>query len=1486
MSHKRAPFLISLLALSCSSGRSTEAPDAAAPSVAAPGATVARERAIVADLHRTFAGRREGDRVLSPIVHGGAHITQTEQGLVAETKLPTGANGRLARVRLPKIASEPFTVADGETSIDVRMIGASGAAAKIEGDAVVYERALGEATLVHIPTHAGTEEYVRFDAAPAERALHYAVDLHGVAGLRVVGAGVVELLDATGNPVLRTTAPQVIDANGKGTVGTIAVEGCSYDTSDAAPWGRPVTPPGASTCTVHARWSDEGLTYPLLVDPPWTNTGSLAYKRTQHTATKITGSTDAACTKGCVLVVGGVLSNSSYAVYSELFNASTGTFTAFGGLLRTGHASVDLENGSALVIGGQTSSSGTLTSVVYAYTPGTGWTAKTALPAARRDHAAVGKSKKAWVTGGRDSTDTLGNAWKYDFTANAWTAIDGLYSARRNHAMVYVSRSGTHSAVVAGGFAADGTSLSTAESISNLEDTTKLWTKTTGTMSAPRTDFVAVGDGSYVWLTGGANANVDRYTVGGTDSLDPWIVASTTITTNTNFGLEGGALKSGSTTRIAVFGGAPFLSPASRLTYLLNTTATTVAAASQGVLMNAGRTGFAAAPLIDGTIQRQLAVGGVSCTYSGFTVLTCTYPTYEEILALLANGDACSNDNSCASGMCRDGVCCNADCAGQCQYCADAGSVGTCKTIIGTPRAPRAACPTPNTGLCGFQCNGADPNNCVAPGSATSCGAATCSAGYQTTQATCNGSGSCTTGVKTACGKYNCNGTACYTSCTTNTQCAAGYKCDTGTQLCVSSGAPGADCTITSDCLAGNYCVDGVCCTASACPSGFKCNNPGAMGSCKLPYGAACTSGTNCPTGFCADGHCCDTACTGQCEQCGTGTCLPVPAGSAPATGHTACTGTGACQSKCDGSTRTACGPFPNTTTVCAAATCNASTRTATPTRYCDGLGGCPTAAATSCGGYTCDTAACRTSCTDNTACATGYYCGGGVCVPTGAAGTSCGDGTQCTSGFCVDGVCCTTSSCPTGQSCNATPNGVCKKAIGGACTTSTECGTGFCVDGLCCDSACTGQCEACNVGGSEGACTAVSGPPKGSRPACGGTGTCAAQCDGSNRTACGPLPGTLTICAAETCTAGAWTKTSTCNGAGACAAPSPVSCVPYVCGTGSCKTSCFNTTDCATGYACTGGVCVTTGDLGSLCSDGTQCKSGFCTGGPGGKKVCCTVDACAAGTVCADVSTPDVVGTCVKTKGSACTNKNECTTGFCIDGVCCDSACTGQCEACDVPGAEGTCSGISGAPHGTRGKCSDGAGDPCKALTCDPTLNRTKCAGFAAGAETECGESSCTDGNETPRGRCDGAGACTPSTKKTSCGAYACDAQACKTSCTTKADCASGYNCVDGKCAPITAKCDDTGLISIPTNGDTQLDCAPFRCNPATGDCFKICATTNDCVPGGACSSGRCEPPPPATTNDSGGCATSSPGTPGSWLGLGLSALALIGLGRARRRG
>ncbi|MBM4378171.1 MAG: S8 family serine peptidase [Deltaproteobacteria bacterium] len=45
---------------------------------------------------------------------------------------------------------------------------------------------------------------------------------------------------------------------------------------------------------------------------------------------------------------------------------------------------------------------------------------------------------------------------------------------------------------------------------------------------------------------------------------------------------------------------------------------------------------------------------------------------------------------------------------------------------------------------------------------------------------------------------------------------------------------------------------------------------------------------------------------------------------------------------------------------------------------------------------------------------------------------------------------------------------------------------------------------------------------------------------------------------------------------------------------------------------------------------------------------------------------------------GTACTASNQCNSGFCVDGVCCSTACTGTCSACNLAGNAGTCTPLS----------------------------------------------------------------------------------------------------------------------------------------------------------------------------------------------------------------
>ncbi len=161
------------------------------------------------------------------------------------------------------------------------------------------------------------------------------------------------------------------------------------------------------------------------------------------------------------------------------------------------------------------------------------------------------------------------------------------------------------------------------------------------------------------------------------------------------------------------------------------------------------------------------------------------------------------------------------------------------------------------------------------------------------------------------------------------------------------------------------------------------------------------------------------------------------------------------------------------------------------------------------------------------------------------------------------------------------------------------------------------------------------------------------------------------------------------------------------------------------------------------------------------------------------EVGPPCVAG--AKTSGEACSCNAQCGSGFCVDGVCCTSACTEGCKTCAAPGTVGTCVNRS-------------SGDaPRVASTCVKT------------AVSTCGAD----------GTCDGSGACRKYPVNTMCKPGMCDGDAV----------VGSYACDGaGHCKP----------------GATRI-CVPFSCNPNTGDCVDTCTTSSQCVTGQQCVAGSC---------------------------------------------
>lgn len=447
------------------------------------------------------------------------------------------------------------------------------------------------------------------------------------------------------------------------------------------------------------------------------------------------------------------------------------------------------------------------------------------------------------------------------------------------------------------------------------------------------------------------------------------------------------------------------------------------------------------------------------------------------------------------------------------------------------------------------------------------------------------------------------------------------------------------------------------------------------------------------------------------------------------------------------------------------------------------------------------------------------------------------------------------------------------------ACTSPGECASGVCADGFCCDRACDGVCEACDVAGKSGTCSPVIGAPHGARPACstGAGDPCKAQtCGGTASTCVFAAAGTIP-CGSATCAAGVETHVAKCDGAGLCG-DTPKPCGAFKCGATACLTTCAGDVDCSAGSYCNAGACVTRVGLGEPCAAASACSTGlFCT-----DSVCCAVAACEAGSSC---SAGPKKGSCAKLLGTKCGSPDECGAGSCVDGYCCDSACTGQCEACDVAdksGAFGKCTAVKDKPHGSRMACASDPKNPCSVTSCDGDT-RTSCKGFVGGT-VACRVQSCTDGTMTAPASCTGMGTC-PEPVTSLCGGFRCDdaGVACKTSCTANTDCTGSNVCTAGLCRPRAGACSTDGSSLLAADGSTK-SCAPYLCSK--DECQTKCASSIECSAGNVCDGATCVPAPAASSESDGGCSYrrsgSRPGNVplGGLMGLvGLAALA------ARRR-
>ena len=263
--------------------------------------------------------------------------------------------------------------------------------------------------------------------------------------------------------------------------------------------------------------------------------------------------------------------------------------------------------------------------------------------------------------------------------------------------------------------------------------------------------------------------------------------------------------------------------------------------------------------------------------------------------------------------------------------------------------------------------------------------------------------------------------------------------------------------------------------------------------------GTKCSVGSECSSTVCADGVCCDKACTGTCEACdvvtSAGTCTTLAANATPRPGRTACTGTDpTCASKCDGKSN-ACA-YPPSSTSCGTASCTGNSYQ--PAGTCSN-GTCNTASPQTCANSCVPSAGGCVACTPGS-----YQCLGAQPQKCDSSGTWQNYGSRSCTGSCetcassaTTATCTNVTTPPSGKSCNGT-DATCKGYCSGsnpACTypdTSVSCSLSTCSSGTLTTQYCNGA----------GSCSTVKNQSCGGFPCASGS-ACSLSCTDRSTTGC-----------------------------------------------------------------------------------------------------------------------------------------------------------------------------------------------------------------------------------------------------------------------------------------------------------------------------------------------------------------------------------------------
>ncbi len=233
---------------------------------------------------------------------------------------------------------------------------------------------------------------------------------------------------------------------------------------------------------------------------------------------------------------------------------------------------------------------------------------------------------------------------------------------------------------------------------------------------------------------------------------------------------------------------------------------------------------------------------------------------------------------------------------------------------------------------------------------------------------------------------------------------------------------------------------------------------------------------------------------------------------------------------------------------------------------------------------------------------------------------------------------------------------------------------------------------------------------------------------------------------------------------------------------------------------------------------------------------------------------------------GNPCAVVSDCASGYCVSGVCCDTAC-GPCGDCATGACTNLGAGAPGNPTCTPYVCSgSGANCPTSCTADAACIPGDYCSAGACVPQGGPG-ASCSSNDACLSGACLGSRCCTAAcTTSGPCGATACDATgACvypTTQCLAPAGpCDNGANCTgtSASCPADTFKPSTTVChLSLGACDNTETCTgASAACPPSRRDAGTVCAAATPCLQVAVCSGLADTCPPQAPVADGTPCGS-----------------------------